>query len=133
MHNSKIDDVGDDDEFDPNLDELVGYGAPRQRWLSLAVEELKVRFHKLGYELPEDLRVSLGWPKEPRAERANPTRSTSTSHPICLGTDIMKSSSRRWSKARLNCLAFWRMSFAMRLLPAIGTVSCLNAALCRSG
>ncbi len=57
------DDEDDDEDFDANLDELVGYGAPRQRWLSLAVEELKVRFHKCGYELPENLRVSLGWPK----------------------------------------------------------------------
>jgi hypothetical protein len=57
--------VADEDEerfdgYDVLRDEA---SVQRQLWLTAALEELRVRFHKAGFELPEQLRISLGWPK----------------------------------------------------------------------
>lgn len=35
----------------------------RQQWLELAVEALRTKFAAAGYTVPQNIRVSIGWPK----------------------------------------------------------------------
>src|SRR5262245_30120223 len=46
-----------------NMKKKVSPSAERHDWLEAVVEALRTKFKDAGYTIPDEIRVSIGWPK----------------------------------------------------------------------